>query len=50
MIGVYWYVLLELDVVNPFENCESMPDAYYGHLFQLLVSQGDQRFAVDLIL
>ena len=38
MIRVYGYVLLNLNIINAFENCEPVTDADNSHLFQLFVA------------
>ncbi len=38
VIGVYRYLLLDLDVVHALEDCQPMADTDNGHLFQLFMS------------
>ncbi len=50
MVRVNGNFLLDLDIVNPFQDRETMAHAHDGHFFQLFMSQGHQGLTDDFIL
>jgi hypothetical protein len=45
MVRVQGNILLDFDLIYTFQNGQSMADTVNSHFFQLLVLQGNERFA-----
>lgn len=49
MVRIKRDFLLDLDVVDPFQDGKPMPHAHDGHLLQLFMSQRHQGFADNFV-
>lgn len=44
------YVLVDLHVVNVFQNCQTMSHARYAHLLQFIMLESDERLTLNAML
>ena len=49
MVGLDGNIMLNFDIVYPFEDGETMPDAGDAHLFQLIMLQHYENLANDVV-
>jgi hypothetical protein len=49
MVALYWHVLRLFDIVDTFEDRETMTDAVDPHGFEIIVHQRHKSLTDDLI-
>lgn len=50
MIALQGNILLDFDIVDALENSQAVPHADNAHLLKIIVQQGNQSLADNLIL
>lgn len=50
MIGINWYVLLDLDVIDSFEDCKTVSNTVNSHLLEVLILHLDKRVSSNIFL